>query len=131
MSDSIDPEGSLNYAIRLSERALRDIDLATLHFAETAGVEVAIAWSDGLYEQLKSLSSSPRKFGHPRERFKGEVRQMIYRRQGSRVSFRILFAIRDEDPSKLDAPTVTILHIRHAAARPIPRKEARAIESTD
>ena len=117
------------YDVRLSERAQRDIDFATVHFAETASVQIAISWRDGLIEFLESLCTFPRRFPVAPERFQVEIRQALYRRQKSRVAYRILFQITGEDETANQTPTVRILHIRHAAARPITRKEARAIEA--
>ncbi len=52
-------EETRTYALRFTERAQRDIDAATVHFAETSSPEVAIAWREGLYEALAFLTVSP------------------------------------------------------------------------
>ena len=123
------PEQTLTYAVRFTERAQRDLDTATLHFAETASPEIAVAWRDGVYDALASLATFPRRCPTAPERFHREVRQLLYRRPGSQTAYRILFAIAGEDTASPDAPTVTILHLRHSSARPITRTQARAIET--
>ncbi len=128
MSDDLSEE-PVTYAIRITERAQRDIDLATVHFAETASEETAIAWREGLNEWLGTLATFPRRCPRAPERFKREVRQGIYRRPGSRVNYRILFSLDNEDADALDAPMVVILHIRHSAARPLTRSQILEIEN--
>src|SRR5690242_3389710 len=77
-----DDEGkpTQTYALRLTERAQRDMDAATVHVAETASPEVAIAWREGLYEALASLATFPRRCLRAPERFRREVHQILYRR---------------------------------------------------
>ena len=48
------------YAVRVTERAQRDIDAATLHFADTASPAIAVTWREGFYERIASLSTFPR-----------------------------------------------------------------------
>jgi hypothetical protein len=56
---------------------------------------------------------------------------MVYRRPGSSpnsVAYLVLFTVEDNTP---DGPRVTILHVRHAARKPLSRAEARAIQNED
>ena len=129
MSATNEPEESRTYAVRLTERAQRDIDEATLHFADTASEQIAVAWREGFYEAIAALATLPRAYPLVPERFRGEVRQMPYRRTGNATAYRVLFTITGEEPNALDAPTVNILHVRHAAARPLTRTQIRAIEA--
>jgi hypothetical protein len=43
--------------------------------------------------------------------------------------YRVLFIIENEEADALDPPTVTILHVRHSAMRPLNRNQIREIES--
>lgn len=117
------------YAIRITEHARRDIDAATIHFADTASPEIAVAWREELYTVIASLATFPRRCPFPPEQFRREVRQMQYRRTGSQVTYRVLFRIDGEEVASLDPPTVIILHIRHGSARPLTRTQIRVIES--
>ncbi len=119
------------YALRLTERARRDVDAATVYFAETASPEIAIEWREEFYQALSALATLPRRFPLAPETFRREVRQMQYRRSGSRTAYRILFTIVGEGATSPDAPTVNILHVRHAAARPLTRTQIRAIEGEE
>ena len=129
MSSENDP--SPTFRLRLTERAHRSLDEATIHFAETASPEVAVAWREGFYAILSPLSDAPRRFPRASEPFHREVRQVIYRRPSSRVAYRGLFTITGEEESSPDAPTVVILLVRHGAARPLTRAEVRAVESDE
>lgn len=116
-----------NYALRFSSRALADIDEAYLRFAELASQSVADDWKDGLFDAVARLATVPgRQIVPEATRFRQEVRQIIYRRPGSRVAYRVLFIAQEEGP---DGPVVNIVTVRHGAARPITRAEARDIES--
>src|SRR5437773_1279768 len=103
MSSEDDPDQqALTYAIRFTERAQRDLDAATVRFAETASVEIAVAWREGVYEALASLALFPRRYPRAPERFQREVRQLLYRRPGSQTAHRILFIVRGEEAAAPD-----------------------------
>ena len=53
---------------------------------------------------------------------------MLYRRTAGGPAYRVLFVLRENSD---DAPTVTIIHVRHAAHKPMTRKEAREIEASE
>lgn len=129
MSNADENELPQTYAVRLTEHAQRDVDLATLHFADTASAEVAVEWREGFYDELAVLATFPRRFPLAPEKFRGEVRQMPYRRTGSGTAHRVLFTIVGEEAISPDAPTVRILHVRHSAARPLTRMQIRAVEA--
>ena len=115
------------YALRLSRRALADIDAAYLRFVDLIGQPLADDWKDGIFDFIARLATTPgRQLIPESSRFRQEVRQVIYRRPGSRVAYRVLFTIHVSD---LDGPVVSIVTVRHGAARPITRSEAKAIES--
>jgi hypothetical protein len=54
------------------------------------------------------------------------MRQLLYRPHGGGTAWRVLFTPLDE--GELDMPTVLVTHVRHGAARPVSRREARALE---
>ncbi len=125
-SHSIDT--SLTYEVRFAARAQSDLDVATLYFAKTVSPDVAIAWREGIYQAISSLTTLPRRCPHAPQKFRHEVRQLLYRRPGSKIIYRILFTITGEATALGGVPTVYILHIRHSSTRPITRKQARIIE---
>ena len=130
MNDADTPsERPAVYALRLQERAIRDTNIAFVRLAETVSLDIAKQWRAGVREAIAGLSSNPRRYPLVTEKFTNEVRHILYRRPGSKAAYRIVFAITGETASSQDAPTVSILHVRHASARPITRKEARQIES--
>ena len=106
------------YVVRLNERAINDINAAYVRIAEVVSESVANAWREGLADAMASLSIFPRSHPLASEKFRTEVRQLLYQRPGSQISYRILFTIIEDEGPAHDAPTVLILHIRHAAARP-------------
>ena len=119
------------YAIRLQERAVRDITAAYVRMEELVSLKVADDWRDGLKIAIAGLATNPRRFSPVPERFHREVRHLLYRRRGSRAAHRVLYTISSEEHQAPEPPTVTILHVRHAAMRPISRAQARQIESLE
>ena len=117
------------YVVRLRERATRDINAAYVRMAEEVSDAVADAWREGLYEALATLATMPRRCPLVPERFSREVRQRLYQRSGSQIKHRILFIITGEETGSLEPPTVRVIHVRHASARPITRTQAREIEA--
>jgi plasmid stabilization system protein ParE len=122
-------EPPLTYVLRVQEHAARDINAAYVRLAELTSPENADEWQDGLRQAIASLATSPRRCPLVPEKFRHETRQLLYRRPGSQVAYRILFTIIGEQAQSPDPPTVIILHIRHASARPITRTQVREIET--
>ena len=118
------------WAIRYNRQAKSDIAAAWRHFAETANVDVAEDWEKELYTEIAKLAQLPARWPVAEEDklFRENVRRLLYRRTPSGPAYRILFVLR-ENPD--DAPTVTIIHVRHAAQKPVTRKEARKIEVSE
>ncbi len=117
------------YALRFTNRALADLDAAHARFVDMAGQGVADGWQDGLFDAIAGLATTPGHSVAPEAaRFRQDVRQMLYRRRGSRVAYRVLFTVQ---ASGLDGPVVTILTLRHGAMQPITRSEAQAIEADE
>ena len=113
------------YGLRFTDRALAEIDVAHDRLAEYSGSGSADAWEKGLFEEIAKLATLPLRHPAPTEaaRFRGNVRQLIYRR-GS--AYRVLYAVREEG---LDGPLITVLAVRHSAAKPITQAEAREMEA--
>ena len=115
-----------NYRLRITERAARDIAQATVHFMDTAGDHIAEQWQEGLYAAFATLVSQPHRYALiPEAVFRQETRQLLFRRTNHSVAYRLLYIIIEVD----DGPTVVLIHVRHASARPLSRAEARTIES--
>ena len=119
------------FAVRIGERALRDIDAAYVRFAEIASEAIAHEWRVSLLDAIGGLATLPRRFPVASETFRQETRQMLYRRAHHSAAYRVLFGMRGEQADAQDAPTDVILHVRHAASRPLTRKEIREIEAQE
>ena len=98
---------------------------------ELVSLKAADNWRDGLKTTIAGLATNPRRYPLTSERFRREVRQVLYRRGGSKTTYRVLYTITSEENQAPEPPTVTILHVRHAAMRPITRAEARQLESME
>ena len=127
---SLDDEPSIIWAIRTTKRARSDMEAAEERLADVADEETAEAWSEGLNTEIAKMSQFPTRWPLAEEDklFRESVRRMLYRRTSSSPAYRVLFVLRQ---SPDDAPTVTIIHVRHAAQKLMTRKEAREIESSE
>ncbi len=125
-----DNEPPAAWVIRSTKRARSDMEAAEERLAAFAGEDVAEAWSEGLNTEIAKLAQLPMRWPLAEEDklFRESVRRMLYRRTPSGPAYRALFVLR-ENPD--DAPTVTIIHLRHAAQKPMTRKEAREIEESE
>ncbi len=125
-----DAEPPVVWAIRPTARADTEILAASIYVAENAGVETASAWLKGLKEEIAKLAQLPMRWPVAEEDklFRENVRRLLYRRTPSGPAYRVLFTLR-ENPD--DAPTVTIIHVCHAAQKPMTRKEAKEIEASE
>ena len=116
------------YAVRISVQAEQDVVEAMLRLAElTQEPAAARNWKDGLYQQLATLATHPRRLPiatQETRRFGRETRQMLYRRTRDSAAYRIFFSIAED---VVDGPTVRIIHVRHASRRPLTREEARRV----
>lgn len=127
-------ESEVVYALRLSRRAQRDRDDIRDGIGDATGHAAADAWEDGLFEALGTLAHLPeRRPAVPEaETFAAAfgpgtvIRELPYRRKGSRVTYRVLFFARKGGAD--EGPTVTVVHIRHGSQAPIDEDEARRIE---
>jgi len=116
----------VRYAVRIWPRALHEIQAAADRFADISGEEIGRAWYTGILLELPKLAENPRRFSVISEGryFAHEIRQVLYRRTPSSAAYRVLFTIAEDS---LDGPLIALIHIRHAAARPISRREAQAL----
>ncbi len=118
------------WAIRTTKRARSDMEAAEERLALLTDEAQAEAWSKGLSLEVSKLAQYPTRWPAAEENklFREEVRRMLYRRTAGGPAYRVLFVLR-ENPD--DAPTVTIIHVRHAAQKPMTRKEAKEIEASE
>ena len=118
----------IQYAIRLSPRAQRDIAEAVAYFQRTPEADVATAWREGLFRALGTLATYPERLPLARDhrRFTQTTRQLIYRRTPNSLAYRVLFHI-TELPD--EASFVYVVHIRHGARGPIKKTEAWEMEA--
>ena len=116
-----------SYALRMTPRAVSDMDAAYAHFVSSASLEIADDWKESLLDAIAGLALMPHRQIVPEAaRFRQQIRQIIHRRPGSRVAYRVLFSVLEDG---LDGPVVTVLALRHGAAKPITPAEARAMEA--
>lgn len=101
----------MKYKVIIEKPAEQDIDEAFLWHCGVSPPARVEEWFTGLPKALQSLSSFPRRrpLAPENEAFDEEIRQLLYGR--GHGQHRILFTIR--------AGEVHVLHIRHAARRPL------------
>lgn len=118
------------WAIRFTNKARADILAAEDYLTEKANAEIAGAWSAGLIDEVAKLARYPTIWPVAEENrlFKQTVHRMLYRRTRTGPTYSALFVLRQ---SPDDAPTVGIIHIRHAAQAPMTQQEAWEIESSE
>lgn len=120
----------MKWAIRLTRLARADIAAAWMHFSQSSSEEVADAWQEGLETEITRLSLFPTSLPVAEENaffFKTTYR-LLYRRTRRGPAYQIFFILQT---SPDDAPTVRVMHIRHAARAPMTRLKAREIESSE
>lgn len=119
------------YAVRVSTRAFREINEAMLYLAELTGEEsVALRWREGCFAAMQKLASFPQSHPVSPEMSRvgtDDVRRMLYRLTPSGTAYHLYYLIREGD----DSPTVRVVHVRHAARRPLTRAEARTIIASE
>ena len=120
----------LIWAIRYTRRAKADSLAALEYFTDREGVELGRAWKKGFDFEVAKLAQLPTRWPLAEEDklFREQVRRMLYRRTPSSPAYRVLFVLRERPD---DAPTVTIIHVRHSAQKPMTRKEAKEITAAE
>jgi len=118
------------WAIRFTKRARADMEAAEDRLAEFIGEEKAEAWAAGLEDEAGKLAQFPTiwQIAEEDKLFKENIRRMLYRRTRSGPAYRVLFVLR-QNPD--DAPTVFIIHVRHATQAPMTQQEAWEIEASE
>lgn len=96
----------MTYRVLIQPPAADDLDAAVRWIARDAPGR-AVAWFDGIFGAINSLSEFPRRcpLAPEDDVFAEEIRQLLY------GDFRILFTI--------DRDIVRVLHVRHGARRPL------------
>jgi len=119
------------YAIRFSARADQDVRQAVARLAELTGdVERARAWRDRLLDTVGTLATNPRIFAvhvPASRRFGHQTRRLLFRSTSGSAAYHVYYAVEEKSAESQEGPRVTVLHVRHAARRPITREEARQI----
>lgn len=123
-------EHLVKWSIRLSKRADSEITAARQHFTRTAGEDVAEEWQEGLKNEIAKLAQYPARLPVASEDkfFTETIRVLLYRRTTRGPAYHVFFFLKETDQ---DAPMVVIVHVRHAARKPMTRKEAREIEVSE
>ncbi len=115
------------YAIRFRSRARLEMDEARVRLAEMTDLDHAVEWYNGFLDSLATLADNPSRHRIARENnyFRDTVHVYAYRLTARAAAYQVYYTIVE---AVEDAPFVTILHIRHAARKPMTRAEARKIE---
>ena len=123
-------EQPLIWAIRFTERAREEILVAEDYLLATAGAGAAVEWSSGLIVEAGKLAQYPTIWPVAEEDslFRQTVRRLLYRPSRRSQTYRVLFVLR-QTPE--DAPTVSIIHVRHSAQAAMTASEAREIEEAE
>ncbi len=129
-ANGFDGDEPQRWSIRLSRRADDELEAARQHFERTAGEKVAEEWQAGLRAEIAKLAQFPARLPvAPEDKlFTETVHVLLYRRTARGSAYRIFFVLRKPEQ---EAPTVGIIHVRHAAQKPMTRKEAREIEASE
>ena len=121
-------EPSIIYSLRFAARAARDLDEIRVRIADTHGDAASFAWDDGFGRLFRSLSTNPRRYAVPLDAqgFAGDVRHVTYRREAGTAPYRLIYKVIDIGE---EGRQVVLIHVRHGAARPVTKREAREIEA--
>jgi len=97
----------MEYGIRITRPAQRDITRAALWYSEEAA-GLGEKWADGVYAAIDSLDTNPDRCGiaHETDELDFELRELLYG-VGPNKTHRILFRVVEQ--------TVEILAVRHVA----------------
>jgi plasmid stabilization system protein ParE len=97
----------VNYQVRLSAKAERDVEALLQWFAEQSAGAAADRWFERLWTKIATLETMPRRCTVATEAQDVglELRELLFGRRTDK--YRILFTVEDK--------TVNILHIRRAS----------------
>lgn len=98
----------------------------------TGSEYLALEWLKGIRAAAAALATNPTRYqpqAPESRKLGGEIRRLLYQRTSSSSAVYHLYYRVDEDSD--DGPRVRILHVRHAARKPLTRKEAREIQGAE
>ncbi len=118
------------WAIWLTQFARADIAAAWEHFLRSSDEEIADGWQQGLESEIRRLSLFPESLpvADEDDLFAVTIRKLLFRRIRRGPAYQIFFTLQTAPD---DAPTVLVMHIRHASRAPITQQEAWEIESSE
>lgn len=124
------PEAERYYPLRLTDHAADNIDDAHAYLSETVDEAFAAKWEEGLFTEIRRLSSQPYKHdiaSLETRRLGRETRDVTYRLRRGGVAYRVFYTVvqSDEEPA-----FIVILHVRHGSRRAVPEKEAALIRAS-
>lgn len=127
---SSDSNAERVYAIRFSTGADQEITAAFVRLADISGSEeIALEWLQGIRAAVVTLATNPQRFQAQAQESRvlgGEVRRLLYRRTNvTSAAHHIYYRVYEDSD---DGPLIRILHLRHAARKPMTRKKAREIQ---
>ena len=130
---SSDSDAERVYAIRFSPGADQEITAAFLRLADISGSEeIALDWLQGIRAAVATLATNPTRLQIQAQGSRilgGEVRRLLYRRtNAASVAHHTYYRVHEDSD---DGPHIRILHLRHAARKPITQKEAREIQGAE
>jgi len=115
------------YSIRISTQAAQDIVEAVRRLIGLSGDDAAEVWRDRLLAEIATLAENPRRFAvdeRAARRLKPQTRRMLFRPTPGSAAYHVYYTVQADTP---DGPRVGVMHVRHAARRPITREEALRI----
>jgi plasmid stabilization system protein ParE len=123
-----DTEDTPRFAVRISVQANRDITQATVRIAGLNDDDKAIAWSEAIHDAIVGLAENPRRFAVDPQATKVlsvETRRFLFHTTpAASMAYHVFFDVQEDGQ---DGRRVTVMHVRHAARRPMTRAEARQI----
>ena len=129
-ANGFEGEQPKTWAIRITDRADTEMTNARQYFERTAGEEIAEEWLLSLRREIAKLAQFPaRLLVAPEDKwFQEAVHVFLYRRTPGGPTYRVFVVLKE---TEMEAPTVTVIHVRHAAQKPMTRKEAKEIEASE
>ena len=133
-SEPSEPGRPIIYAVRFTPEAENEaLEAAARYAVLVSDRERGREWYASLKDAVGTLATNPTRLAvREREsRLLGRtVRALLHRHTpGSRTAAaacHAFYTVRDDSP---DGPRVSVIHVRHAARRPLTRGEARSIEN--
>lgn len=114
------------YFPRLAEPARTDITEAHIYFVALTSFVMADEWEAGLVGAIRRLAATPHRQIAERESrlLNRPVRQAVYPRTPNGPAYYLFFTVTEDASAPGGRGYLDILHVRHAARRPLTRTEA-------